>query len=336
VRLPNHRTLRLTVFLLGLVGLVIAFRRAVGESRGQALPDAQSLAVAGVLIMASMLMAGRGWTRLFDERHDRRALALSLYASQLTKYLPAGGFVQAAGQVSMSVTAGTGVGHAAAATAVWAFTVVVAGCMLAPGLVFAASLPVWLRALSLFGLLAPALLHRRALAAGLHLAHRIIGRVPDPDVLPSQRSLLVSFALAVGNALTGSAAFAVLLRSPGIDADRVTVMSAFALSWVVGFLVFPLPGGIGVREAVLVAIVPGASAAALLGAALAQRLLVLLSEVVATVGSQVAVARNRRARLVAVAPGAAASGDGAAAATTAPTDDARDEDVATSPAGDAT
>jgi glycosyltransferase 2 family protein len=81
------------------------------------------------------------------------------------------------------------------------------------------------------------------------------------------------------------------------------VLSAFALSWVVGFLVFPLPSGIGVREAVLLAVVPGASSAALLGASLAQRFLVLGSEVAATVGNQVLARRERRAR---AASGAAA------------------------------
>ena len=79
--------------------------------------------------------------------------------------------MQAAGQVSMSVTAGARVGHAATAAAVWAFTTIVAGCTVASGLVFADSLPTWVRAISLCGLLTPALLHRRALAAALHAAH---------------------------------------------------------------------------------------------------------------------------------------------------------------------
>jgi glycosyltransferase 2 family protein len=296
MRLADYRRqIRLAVFVLGLVGLIIAFKRAVDESRGEVLPDPPALVIAGILTLASIVLAGRAWTELFDRRHDRRALAGSLYASQLTKYLPAGGFVQAAGQVSMSVTAGARVGQAASAAAVWAFTTVVAGCTLASGLVFADSLPTWVRALSVCGLLTPALLDRRALGAALHRAHRLLRRVPDPDVLPTQRRLLVSFAWSLGNAVAGSAAYTVLLSSMGTDAEPVTVLSAFALSWVVGFLVFPLPSGIGVREAVLLAVVPGASSAALLGASLAQRFLVLGSEVAATVGNQVLARRERRA-----------------------------------------
>jgi glycosyltransferase 2 family protein len=344
VRLADHRReIRLAVLLLGLVGLIIAFRRAVDESRGQTLPDPPALLVAGALTLTAILLAGRAWTELFDRRHDRRALAGSLYASQLTKYLPAGGLVQAAGQVSMSVTAGAGVAHAATATAVLAFTTIVAGCTLASGLVFAGSLPAWLRALSLCGLLAPALLHRRVLAVALHGAHRLVRRVPDPDVIPTQRRILISFAWALGNAVTGSAAYAVLLRGLGTDTDSFTVISAFALSWVVGFLVFPLPGGIGVREAVLVAVVPGASAAALLGASLAQRFLVLASEVAATVGNQVLARRERRPGATASARKEITTGDGTANHPAARAqlgahaeNDARAGNVRTGPTGEAT
>jgi glycosyltransferase 2 family protein len=343
VRLADHRrTIRLAVFVLGTVGLIIAFRRAVDESRGQVLPDAAALVVAGVLTLASIVLAGRAWTELFDRRHDRRALAGSLYASQLTKYLPAGGFVQAAGQVSMSVTAGARVGQAATATAVWVFTTIVAGCTLASGLVFAGSLPTWVRAISLCGLLAPALLHRRALAAALHAAHRLIRRVPDPDVLPTQRRVLISFAWSLCNALTGSAAYTVLLSGLDADIDPVAVLGAFALSWVVGFLVFPLPSGIGVREAVLVAVVPGVSSAALLGASLAQRFLVLASEVAATVGNQVLARREGKARASSSAPEAMTTGDDIADKPAAQAqqgaraeDDPSAENMRTSPASEA-
>jgi hypothetical protein len=335
VRLADHRrTIRLVVFVLGIVGLIIAVRRGLDESRGQVLPDPPALIVAGALTLASIALAARAWTELFDGRHDRRALAGSLYASQLTKYLPAGGFVQAASQVSMTVTAGAGVGQAATAAAGWAFTTVVAGCTLAAGLVFAASLPPWLRALSLCGLLAPLLLHRRALAFALHAAHRLIRRVPDPDVLPTQRRILVCFAWSLGNAITGSAAYAVILSGQDTDANPVTIASAFALSWVVGFLIFPFPSGIGVREAVLVAVVPGASSAALVAASLALRFLVLASELVATVGNQVLARRERRAGSTSGAPDATTAPDGTADRQRA-TGNVRAQNVPSSPASDA-
>jgi glycosyltransferase 2 family protein len=121
------------------------------------------------------------------------------------------------------------------------------------------------------------------------------------------------------------------------------VISAFALSWVVGFLVFPLPGGIGVREAVLVAVVPGASAAALLGASLAQRFLVLASEVAATVGNQVLARRDRRPGATASARKEITAGDDTANHPAARAqlgahaeNDARAGNVRTGPTGEAT
>ncbi len=303
MRLADHRrTIRLVIFVLGIVGVAIVFRRALDDSRGQVLPDLPAMAIAGLLTISGIVMAARAWTGLFPPGHDRRALAGSLYASQLTKYLPAGGVVQAAGQVSMSVTAGATSGAAAVAAAVWAFTSVVGGCVLSAGLVFATSLPTWARALSLLGLLAPVLLHRRVLSAAMHLAHRVVRRVPDPDNLPTQRRVLVALGWSLGNAVAGSVAYAVLLYALDDDISFATTVCAFALSWVVGFLVFPLPSGIGVREAVLVAIVPNAGPAALLGASLAQRLLVLASEVTLTVTNQVVARRRRRAAGLTAAP----------------------------------
>ena len=294
MRLADHRrTIRLVIFVLGIVGVAIVFRRALDDSRGQVLPDLPAMAIVGLLTISGIVMAARAWTGLFPPGHDRRALAGSLYASQLTKYLPAGGVVQAAGQVSMSVTAGATSGAAAVAAAVWAFTSVVGGCVLSAGLVFATSLPTWARALSLLGLLAPVLLHRRVLSAAMHLAHRVVGGCPTrqpPDAATGAGRARV----VVGNAVAGSVAYAVLLYALDDDISFATTVCAFALSWVVGFLVFPLPSGIGVREAVLVAIVPNAGPAALLGASLAQRLLVLASEVTLTVTNQVVARRRRR------------------------------------------
>jgi hypothetical protein len=116
-------------------------------------------------------------------------------------------------------------------------------------------------------------------------------------------------------------------------------MSAFALSWVVGFLIFPLPSGIGIREAVLVAVVPGASSAALLGASLAQRSLVLASEVAATVGNQVVARRERKVRAASSAPEAMTAGDDKtddpAAETGRDGRAARGDNMRTSPASEA-
>ena len=66
----------------------------------------------------------------------------------------------------------------------------------------------------------------------------------------------------------------------------------FIAAWVIGFLVIPIPSGVGIREAVLVAIVPGATAAPLLAASLAQRLVAIAAELLAVVVNR--ALRDRR------------------------------------------
>jgi uncharacterized membrane protein YbhN (UPF0104 family) len=68
------------------------------------------------------------------------------------------------------------------------------------------------------------------------------------------------------------------------------VFCAFALSWTLGFLVLPLPSGIGVREAVLIAALP-VGAGPLLAASLAQRLLAMGADVTAAFGSKIVARR---------------------------------------------
>jgi uncharacterized membrane protein YbhN (UPF0104 family) len=63
------------------------------------------------------------------------------------------------------------------------------------------------------------------------------------------------------------------------------------LSWAVGFLAVPIPAGVGVREAVLIGLLPGVGTAQLLAASLALRLLTIGTELVATLGNKVAMRR---------------------------------------------
>ncbi|MCP4965860.1 MAG: flippase-like domain-containing protein [bacterium] len=107
------------------------------------------------------------------------------------------------------------------------------------------------------------LLHPRVVRAGLDLLRRVTGR--DLAItIPSWRSSsavvlqqLPSWLLIGLVSVTVASAF-------GGGGDAVNLISATAISWVVGFLVLPVPGGIGVRESVFVALatsLPGGIAA---------------------------------------------------------------------------
>jgi uncharacterized membrane protein YbhN (UPF0104 family) len=177
-----------------------------------------------------------------------------------------------------------------------AVAAVVAGATLASGLALDTSQPAWIRWLALCGLGTTVLLHRGLMAKTLDVLRRFVHRVPSADQLPTQRDIVVFYlwALVTIGALCG--AFTVLLASLSDEPRPALVFCAFAASWTVGFLAVPIPAGIGVREALLVALIPDAGTAPLLAASLALRLLTIGTELLALAGNRIASRWSARYR----------------------------------------
>lgn len=282
------------ITLLGLVGLAIAVVTTTRSTSGQVLPGTGPMAIAFGCHLVALLCAAQAWVALFPSDADRRELARGLYTSQLTKYLPAGGFAQAASQVALSGGTGTGgVKAAALRLPVFSLCSVVAGATIGATLVFDTDLAGWARALAAGGVLGVLALHRSVLAAVLRLAKRVIARLPEPDALPGQGHILRCYAFALGNIGAFAVAFAVLLR----DLDDVAVpavIATAAAAWTAGYLVVVLPGGFGVREAVIVAALPGVGSGPLLAVSLAHRLLGLGAEALLAGTAHLRALRLRR------------------------------------------
>jgi uncharacterized membrane protein YbhN (UPF0104 family) len=119
------------------------------------------------------------------------------------------------------------------------------------------------------------------MARALEFARRFIKRIPTADHLPTQRDILEFYGWALLTLGPLCAAYAILVGSVTTGINPFVVFCAFAISWVIGFLAVPIPAGVGVREAVLVALIPGIGAAPLLAASLALRLLSIAAEVLA-------------------------------------------------------
>ena len=107
----------------------------------------------------------------------------------------------------------------------------------------------------------------------------MIHRVPSSEELPTQRDIYIFFCWALVAIGALSLAYTILLRSVAPDADAATAFCAFAFAWVVGFVAVPIPAGVGIREALLVALIPGVGTAPVLAASLALRLLTIATEV---------------------------------------------------------
>ena len=281
-RAGRRRQVATTVVLVvGLAALGVAAQRAWRDAQDVSLPGAGALSVAFVSTRAALFCSARAWAGLIGPPTDPRLVAGAFYQSQLIKYVPAGGVVQAAGQVGMTAMHGVPVRRVSLAYLSLAAATVASGLTLGTGLVLVGSLATWVRALALAGLLAPVLLHHRVLHGALGLARRLSSRVPEATLLPDQRSLWVALAWCGANHVLYAGGFTVLLHAVDASTPVAAAAVAYVVAWVIGFLVLPLPSGVGVREAVLVALVPSVMTGPLLAASLAQRLVAILAEVVA-------------------------------------------------------
>lgn len=295
---PTSRTQRASrwravIGLAGLVGLAVAAFTSVDDVREQALPGWGPLLAAGAIQVVSVAIVARAWVALFPPDADRRLLARALYTSQLTKYLPAGGFMQVASQVTLSSETG-GLAAAALRLPVFSMCTVVAAMTIGSLLAVSGEVPLWGRVLAGAGLLSLLALDRRILARVLHTARRVISRLPEPTALPPQGAILRCFGLLLLNTVCYAAAFVILLGDLA-DIEPVTVAAALAAGWAAGYLVLPVPSGLGVREGVLRVALPGVAIGSLLGASLAHRLLGLAAEGILSGQAHLRAALGRRA-----------------------------------------
>lgn len=279
------------VGLAGIAGLIVAAWSTADAGQRSTLPSIGALAGAQVLQVIAMMCAARAWIALFPPEADRRALAAGLYASQLTKYLPAGGFVQAASQVALSSS--HGVVAAALRLPVFSLCAVVGAAMLGSPLALDDDQPLWVRVAAGVGVTSVVVLDRRVLAAVLRLARRVVSRVPEPEALPPQRAILTCFAFTLGNLLAYAGAFALLVGDLA-DVAPLWAGAAFCAGWWLGYLALPLPSGLGVREAILVGALPGVGASVVLAASVAHRLTGVVAEAALAGGAHLAAALRRR------------------------------------------
>ena len=289
--------------VLALAFFAYTLADAWNETHGR-LPSVPRLAVAALLVAVGLIAAAVAWVRLLgsERRLDHGA---ALLVSQLGKYVP-GAIWQAAGLVSLSRSLGVRVGRSVTAFTVMALTQAVAGCTFALLLAFAwSSVSILPRVLlGVGGVAAVTLLDRRWMVKLLHVVPRT--RNASLDVVPSQGAILAACVASIVTLAATSATYVLLLGSFGVVHHPLLVFAAYAVAWTIGFLAVPIPSGVGIREAVLAAILHGAFPAAVIVAASVYQRLVS----VATEGLLAALAshRVRPARLAAARAAARATG----------------------------
>ena len=274
-----RRTLvRVGFGLVGMVFVGVALWRTWNESQQQVLPKGSTLLVAGLLVAGGLVGGGMSWIALFGKRAPRGLIA-DFYIAQLGKYVPGGGMWQAAGQIGLSIGHGLTATRVGANMAVHSVIQLTAALTLGGFVVLATDLPGWLRIVCGFGLAAPILLHRTWMAQVLY---RVGGwlRLDTTDIVPpDQKTIIRSWLWSLLPIFGFGIAYGIMIHTlvPGIGVWRGAV--PFAMAWAVGFALLPFPAGLGVREAALVLLV-GGSTAAVLATSLALRLLAIAGDLI--------------------------------------------------------
>jgi glycosyltransferase 2 family protein len=226
----------------------------------------------GLWIVGALLLAAGGMTAIaIPWRRALRLLGAGLaypeivaryYLGEIGKYLP-GGVWPVVGRGELAARAGVARGAAYGSVALSlgalylaAMLVAVAG---APAILDAAEgngsggdgpgRYLWVLILLPLGLVA---LHPRVLERLRRLAERVLHRRIDANIPPWGQSLMLVACYIPAWLLIGTATWAVA-RGLGQDVGWFEIAPAAVLSWVVGFVLVPVPGGVGVREAAFVA-----------------------------------------------------------------------------------
>jgi hypothetical protein len=287
-----RRWLRGTILLSGLLGLAIVTRQVLTTDE-DAIPSPWVAVTALVLQGLAGISATQAWITVLGPDVDPARARAAMFESQLSKYVPGGGVVQALGQVALTTSDAVTMRRSAVAWFSSVILTVIAGMTLLGGLAAVGALDGWVRVIALLGPLTLLLLDRRCLRLVLSLGRRFTSRVPDPASVPASRILVQALAWAMGGFILLAVSFTLILGDLDGGIDRLQVVAAFVAAWLVGFLLVPLPAGLGAREAVLLALIPGSTTGQLLAASLAQRLLAFGAEVLLVLGHRALVRRGR-------------------------------------------
>lgn len=264
-----------------MAGIVFVVRTVVTRkdevSAAWSALEPPALAAAVALGVLAMWWIGRTWSRMLALRGHhlpaRRTLAW-YFTGQLGKYIP-GGIWPVVGRSEMAVRGGVDRPVAYAATTLSMATTYAAAAV-AGGLasivswtyppVGGAVAAVTLAAISLSG-------SQRVGALVARIAPRI-GPLPRPDDLARLAIVHVPawILISLSTSVTASAF--------GADVGLAHMMCASSLSWLAGFVVVGVPGGIGVREAAFTALLsPSVPAGVAVSIALASRVVFIVVDV---------------------------------------------------------
>lgn len=281
---PRLRRL-VTLFGVGLAVLALGFLAATVANSWDEVSDELADADVGWVVVSvaiaalAMTAIAIGWWRTIVAMGGSIGFGTTIaryYVGEIGKYLP-GSLWPVIGRGELAARA-----EVPRPVAYGSVAVSLVSLYLAAGLVVAALLP-FLGSADEQAPLWPLLsipLGVALLAGGLldrlrRVAERMIGRDIDLTFPSPGASARLVASFLPSWLLVGASTWA-MTKALVPDADLGPVVAAATLSWLAGFVAVPVPGGVGVREAVFVAAVPDLSAGVATTVALATRLVFVL------------------------------------------------------------
>lgn len=254
--LKSRKTIRaaLGIAITAVVTGFVVWRFAGDWSRlaAQGLHfDWRWLAAAIGVVAANNLIHAGGWyfvLRCMGRRTPAGRALAALFISQISRNVP-GGVWNYAGMAYLGKRIGIDKKDSLGAA------MIVLLCGLVSGAIVFALSPVYAGGMATLALAAVPvgllLLHPRVFFALLNAGLKLIRKQPVRADLRYGHLLLVLAAEGAAWLASGWIFRCVLLSFLDAAPDTFTLAGIFAISWCIGFLVLPAPGGLGVREAML-------------------------------------------------------------------------------------
>lgn len=269
-----RRTIRFALGLTGTAFLLTTLAANWQAVREIVLPSPLRLVFGGLLLTVAIPMLGRGWSSLMPQGVEPQLVRRSYYLANPAKYIP-GGFAHPLGQITLNVTTGITGRDTMTAFVIHGAIIATGGAFLGSAVTFS-SAPPWLRVAAALAVLSPILASRRVLGVVVRGLERL---GMQPLTVPNQRALNQSLFWTGASLALGGLSFSVL-GGIGLQATLWQVVPAFCLAFTAGFLAIPFPAGVGVRELILVAILPDAGLPAVVAVSVVHRSLTMLAELV--------------------------------------------------------
>jgi len=232
------------------------------DSVRSSIGDAQPAWIVAGLIVAALAMIAialpwRHALALVGIEAPMLACVTWYFVGEIGKYVP-GGIWPVVGRAELARRGGHPRSGAYASVALSLGALYLAGMLTSAVLLplhFASEGSSWLWVLVLLPI-GVAMLHHRPLGWMVERAERVMKRKLTVNIPPWSASMGLLLRYIPAWLLVGTSTWCIA-RAFDPNVEWMTIAPAAMLSWVVGFVLVPVPGGVGVREAAFVALVGG-------------------------------------------------------------------------------